>query len=311
MIILGKKYYFTDLELEQVREAFGHIETIDYRDKNPKNVIEKIDNLIKSRDYTTIVLNTRAKVDDAIVRYLTNLKYTIKDRTFKTIAIEHFLEEYLYKCYIPEDQNDLHFLDDITGFTWKQKTFKRMIDLGASAVLLFVYPLVRYIVNKKTQAESPGSLYFKQKRIGLNNQEFECIKFRSMHEHNADEDVRTAVQNDDRTFGWGAKMRRMRIDELPQIWNVFRGEMSLVGPRAEWNKLVEEYEKEIPYYNQRHVVPPGITGWAQVMFVEGRSKNDTRQKLMYDLYYIKHWSILLELKVIWKTIAVVLGERGI
>jgi lipopolysaccharide/colanic/teichoic acid biosynthesis glycosyltransferase len=106
-------------------------------------------------------------------------------------------------------------------------------------------------------------------------------------------------------------MRKTRIDEIPQLFNILKGDIHLIGPRAEWNKLVEEYEQEIPYYNHRHIVAPGITGWAQVMFVEGRGKDDTKQKLMYDLYYIKHWSLLLEIKIIYKTIMVVLSKKGI
>ena len=132
-----------------------------------------------------------------------------------------------------------------------------------------------------------------------------------MNEHNSNDDVRTATKYDNRTFKFGETMRKTRIDEIPQVINILKNEMSLIGPRAEWNKLAKEYEAEIPYYNQRHIVNPGITGWAQVMFVEGRSKDDTRQKLMYDLYYIKYWSLWLELKIIWKTIIVVFGKKGI
>ena len=132
-----------------------------------------------------------------------------------------------------------------------------------------------------------------------------------MNEHDSNSDVRTATKEDDRIFPFGETMRKTRIDEIPQVLNILNNEIHLIGPRAEWIKLTQEYEKEIPYYNYRHIVKPGITGWAQVMFVEGRSKDDTRQKLMYDLYYIKHWSLSLELKVIYKTILVVLGKKGI
>jgi lipopolysaccharide/colanic/teichoic acid biosynthesis glycosyltransferase len=106
-------------------------------------------------------------------------------------------------------------------------------------------------------------------------------------------------------------MRKMRIDEIPQFKNILRGEMSLVGPRPERKLWVDQFEKEIPYYNARHLVKPGITGWAQVMYPYGANVEDARQKLMYDLYYIKHWSLWLELKTIWKTVMVVLGKRGL
>jgi len=95
-------------------------------------------------------------------------------------------------------------------------------------------------------------------------------------------DVRTATKDDDRIFPFGKFLRKTRLDEVPQLFNVLKNEVSFIGPRAEWNKLVQEYENKIPYYNLRHIVKPGITGWAQVMFVEGRAKEDTKQKLMYD-----------------------------
>jgi lipopolysaccharide/colanic/teichoic acid biosynthesis glycosyltransferase len=178
-------------------------------------------------------------------------------------------------------------------------------------ILFSLMPFFKYITNKKIKEQSPGSIYFRQQRVGLNNKEFSCVKFRSMHEHNSNDDIRTATKEDNRIFSWGDTMRKTRVDEIPQVFNILKGELHLIGPRAEWNKLTQEYEKQIPYYNQRHIVTPGITGWAQVMFIEGRDKDDTRQKLMYDLYYIKHWSLLLELKVIYKTVLVILGKRGI
>jgi len=310
LLILGQKYNFTSLELKRLSKKFPTIETIRYKNEEPERVIAEIESNLQ-RGFTLIVLNTKFKVNDEIIKYLTNLKFHVSEASFKIISIEHFLEEYLYKCYIPEDHTDLHYLDDIKGFTSFQKFQKKIIDIFVVFGLFLLFLGMKYFVKKKIQEQSPGSLYFKQSRVGLNNKEFECVKFRSMHEHNTHEHIRTAVQDDERVFLFGDFLRKRRIDELPQLLNILKGEMSLTGPRAEWNKLVQEYEKKIPYYNQRHVVKPGITGWAQVMFVYGRSKDDTRQKLMYDLYYIKHWNILLDLKIIYKTIMVVLKKQGI
>jgi lipopolysaccharide/colanic/teichoic acid biosynthesis glycosyltransferase len=105
-------------------------------------------------------------------------------------------------------------------------------------------------------------------------------------------------------------MRKTRIDELPQLWNVLKGEMHLFGPRSEWSILVEKYEKHIPYYHERHLVAPGISGWAQVMYPYGSCGEDARQKLMYDLYYIKNWSIWLEIETLIRTIGIVLNKKG-
>ncbi len=310
MIILGEKYTFTNLELQRLDKKFATINQISYKNEEPKDVIAQIEANIQS-ETSIIVLNTKAKVDDEIIKYLTNLKFNIKHSTLKIISIEHFLEQYLFKCYIPKDNDDLHYLDDIKGLNILQKFQKMLIDGVAAIGLLIVCVIVKPFVKKKIEQESPGDIYFKQSRVGQGNKEFKCIKFRSMNLHDSDNHVKTAVKNDDRIFPFGQTMRKTRIDEIPQVFNIIKGEISLIGPRAEWNKLVSEYENEIPYYNQRHIIKPGITGWAQVMFVEGRSKEDTRQKLMYDLYYIKHWSLWLDMQVIWKTVLVVLGKRGI
>jgi lipopolysaccharide/colanic/teichoic acid biosynthesis glycosyltransferase len=311
MLILGEKYKFTDLELKRLNKKFDIIETLVYKDKTPVDVISDIENELNSNSVKVIVLNTKVKVDDEIIKYLTNLKYSDVYNKVKIISIEHFLEQYLFKCYIPESNDDLHYLDDIKEFNIWQRFQKKIVDIVAMVGLFLIWLLATPFVKKKIKEQSPGSVYFKQSRVGLYNKEFKCIKFRSMHEHDSENDVRTATKEDDRKFVFGESMRKTRIDEIPQLFNILKGEISLIGPRAEWNKLVVQYENKIPYYNQRHVVKPGITGWAQVMLVEGRSKDDTREKLMYDLYYIKHWSLWLEIKTIFKTIGVVFGRKGV
>jgi lipopolysaccharide/colanic/teichoic acid biosynthesis glycosyltransferase len=116
--------------------------------------------------------------------------------------------------------------------------------------------------------------------------------------------------NDSRIFPYGQIMRKMRIDELPQFWNVIKGDMHLIGPRAEWNILTKEYELKIPNYNKRHLVRPGITGLAQVYYPYGRNLQDAKNKLKYDLLYIKNWSLWLEIRIIWLTMMVVFGKKG-
>jgi lipopolysaccharide/colanic/teichoic acid biosynthesis glycosyltransferase len=312
VLVLGEKYKFTDLELDSLYKKFPSINIIRYKNKKPQNVIEEIEEVLSKDRFTVIVLNTKALVDDEIIKYLTNLKFNPNNKNINLVSMEDFLEKYLFKCYIPDNRNNLHCLNNnIKGYTFFQKIQKKIIDTIAIFFIFLIFPIIKIIVNTKTKKESPGNIYFKQLRVGLDNKKFECIKFRTMHIHNTESDIRTATKDDDRIFSWGKTMRKTRIDELPQVFNILKGDIHLIGPRAEWDKLTQEYEKEIPYYNLRHMVKPGITGWAQVMFVEGRSKEDTKQKLMYDLYYIKHWSILLEIKVIYKTIAVVLSKKGI
>lgn len=227
------------------------------------------------------------------------------------MGIEGFLEKYLNKCYIPEDHTDLHYLYDIKGFNKVQMIQKKVIDFfGVFWLFLFSYPVIKKC-KRKISEESPGPVYFQQKRVGYNKKEFTCVKFRSMKVDAEKDGVQFASKDDDRIFPWGDHMRKRRYDELPQMINILKGEMHLIGPRPERQYWIEQFEEKIPYYSQRHIVAPGITGWAQVMYPYGENAEDARQKLMYDLYYIKYWNILLEFKIIWKTAMVVFHKKGI
>jgi len=311
MIILGQKYKFTNLELTRLNKKFNTIKEIHYKDEESLEVIENIKGYINKNNHEIIVLNTKIKVDEKIIKFLSQLKYEEQYKNVKFLTIEHFLEEYLYKCYIPQDNSDLHFLDDLKSFTLWQNIQKRTIDyMAVFTLLLITFPIAIY-ARYKIKKQSPGTSMFKQNRVGKNNKEFKCMKFRSMRLDAEKDGAKFASDDDPRIFSWGNTMRKTRIDELPQIINVLKGEMHLIGPRAEWKELTKNYEDNILYYNQRHIIAPGITGWAQVMYPYGSGVEDAKQKLMYDLYYIKHWSLWLELKVVYKTIGVVLGKKGV
>lgn len=194
------------------------------------------------------------------------------------------------------------------GYTKFQQLQKRLVDLTFGLSLsLFALPVILYSIYK-IKKESPGPIFFKQSRIGLKGKPFTCYKFRSMHVNSKFNPY--TQENDSRIFPFGNTMRQMRIDELPQLFNIIKGEMHLIGPRAEWDILVKDYEKVIPNYHDRHLVSPGITGLAQVQYPYGRNIKDAKNKLRYDRLYIDSWSLLLELKVVWKTIEVILGKRG-
>jgi lipopolysaccharide/colanic/teichoic acid biosynthesis glycosyltransferase len=194
------------------------------------------------------------------------------------------------------------------GYSKFQYFQKRVVDvLVGGSLLLVSLPVSLYAVYR-IRKESPGSVFFKQSRIGLNGEAFTCYKFRSMHE---DSQFNPYTQeNDSRIFAFGNTMRKMRIDELPQLLNIIRGEMHLVGPRAEWDILVKDYERVIPNYHDRHLIAPGITGLAQVCYPYGRNVEDAKEKLKFDMEYINNWSLWQEIKVIYKTVEVVLGKRG-
>ena len=157
--------------------------------------------------------------------------------------------------------------------------------------------------------EDRGPIFFRQTRIGKNRVPFKILKLRSMSTR-AEEGPKYTQQADPRVTRVGNFLRASRIDELPQVWNVLKGEMSLIGPRAEWDRLVEEYEREIPCYHFRHLVKPGITGWAQVNYPYGANLEDTRRKLEFDLYYIRHFSFLLDASIVLKTVHVMLFGKG-
>jgi lipopolysaccharide/colanic/teichoic acid biosynthesis glycosyltransferase len=309
MIILGRKYKFTKFELERLNKKFNKINIVKYRDRDENEVLKELQNYIQKNDFNLLVLNTKAKVGNNIIKFLTKLQFEKRNKKIKIITIEHFLEEFLFKCYIPDDLNDLHYLEDIKPYTKLQYFQKRIIDYIAVFFLYLAHLYFKPKIKKHMQKESPGSLYFTQTRVGKDAKTFTCYKFRTMHE-NSEHNPYTQ-KNDSRIFEYGNFMRKTRIDEIPQYKNILKREMHLIGPRAEWDILVKNYEKEIPYYHERHIVAPGITGWAQVNYPYGQNIEDTKQKLMYDLYYIKHWSLWLEFKVIFKTIIVVIGKKGL
>ena len=200
---------------------------------------------------------------------------------------------------------------EIKGYTTMQYFLKRVIDFLISIPLfIFSLPVSIYSIYRIKKESPDGPIFFKQQRVGKDGKEFTCYKFRSM-KTNIEYFNHYTQDNDPRIFRWGEVMRKTRIDELPQLLNVFKGEMHLIGPRAEWSELVKEYEQKIPNYHLRHIVAPGITGWAQVNYPYGRNVEDAKKKLEYDLYYIKNWSLWLELKTIIKTILIILGKKGL
>jgi lipopolysaccharide/colanic/teichoic acid biosynthesis glycosyltransferase len=188
---------------------------------------------------------------------------------------------------------------------------KRAIDFLLSSLLIIASLPIVIVVIIRIKKESPGPILFKQTRIGLHGKPFTCYKFRSMHLHEVTEDGVYTQEQDLRIFPFGQFMRKTRVDELPQIINVLKGEMHMLGPRAEWNILSDQYEELIKDYDKRYLVRPGITGLAQVSYPYGRNIYDAEQKLTYDLEYIKNWSILTEIKVILQTVKVVLGKQGL
>ncbi len=204
----------------------------------------------------------------------------------------------------------LIFGDGFNQGAWRTAV-KRVFDIVSSTLLFLVAAPIMLVTALLIKLESPGGIYYRQERVGQNGRTFEVIKFRSMR-NDAEKDGRPvwAQANDARVTRVGAVIRKLRIDELPQIFNVLKGEMSLVGPRPERPFFVEQLTQEIPFYALRHSVKPGVTGWAQVSYPYGATVEDSQEKLQYDLYYVKNHTLFLDLVVLMETVGVVLTGKG-
>ena len=187
---------------------------------------------------------------------------------------------------------------------------KRFIDTIISILLLIPIGLVGIVIATVIKADSSGPVFFRQTRIGYRGIPFSMIKFRSMRPEPDSPSSQFAAHNDQRVTRIGRLLRRTRLDELPQFLNVLRGEMSIIGPRPEQPAFAEDFSKTIPFYSLRHTVRPGITGWAQIRHGYAASEQETRIKLEYDFFYIKHISWWLELTIVIATLKTIISGSG-
>jgi exopolysaccharide biosynthesis polyprenyl glycosylphosphotransferase len=262
-----------------------------------------------NKRYSGVILAERAgKLSSALLERLVRTQF---QRT-RVYTLESFYETHWR--YVP-----LNAIDPVwplqTGFQLARMSpyhyLKRLSDIVLSAVLLVIcFPLI-VLIAIAIWARSGRPVIFKQERVGRDDEPFTIYKFRTMTEATDEhtEELYTR-EGDPRITPLGRALRKLRLDELPQLCNVLRGEMSLIGPRAEWTKCVERYEKRIPFYHFRHLVKPGITGWAQVNYPYGESEEDAMEKLKYDLYYIRHYSLKLDAMIVLKTIHTMLFSKG-
>jgi len=204
------------------------------------------------------------------------------------------------------------FSDGFKGGSGWERIAKRLFDITISgSVVLLALPLM-LLAALLVLLTSKGPVFYRQERVGRYGRSFNLLKFRSMKvDAEIEGQPKWAQENDPRVTLVGRFLRRSRIDELPQVINVLRGDMSFVGPRPERPFFVEKLEKEIPFYRERHCLKPGITGWAQIQYPYGASFEDSRRKLEYDLYYIKNYSIFLDMLIVLQTIRVLLFPVGV
>lgn len=262
---------------------------------------------------------------DEEMKKISNELMECKLRGIKVLDYLGFLEEVEGK--IDVDKIDSLWFVMSNGFDGLsnnfQKRLKRIFDFVVAILLFtcsspfmfFTYFLVKLDIGVKYIILNPYEIlknpaFFRQKRIGYMGKEFEIIKFRSMKIHNPNEYSKYAGEKDERITKIGNFIRKTRLDELPQIINVLRGDMSFIGPRPEWDILGRDYEKKINNYKLRYSVCPGLTGWAQVLYPYGASVEDAKRKLEYDLYYIKYQNFYLDLIIMFKTIQIVIFGKG-
>ncbi len=300
-----------DKETNQIQRIIKKNPQLGYRvvaQISPKEIKTPFDllELATGKNTKTIITSIDPHSDSKLVQSLYQclpLKISFSD-------LPSFYEKILGKVPI-SSIGEIWFLENLTE---SQKNFyessKRVLDMiGAlffGILSLLLYPIIILAIK----IDSPGPIFFTQRRIGQDGQIFKVIKFRSMIEEAEKDGAQWANHHDHRITKVGKFLRKTRLDELPQLFNILIGQMSFIGPRPERIEFVQQLEKEIPYYQIRHIVRPGLSGWAQVNFHYGASVKDSVEKLQFELYYIKHRSFILDLGILLKTINIVFKGSG-
>ena len=275
------------------------------------------------------ILDTREPLPELVRRLqVSEIILAVRDRRSGGMPVQDLLKCKLYGVRILElssffERENGHLQIDSMNASWMilaegfhqgimRDTIKRLFDLLVSAAMLAVTLPIMALTALCIKLESRGPVLYRQERVGQGCRSFTILKFRSMCvDAEKDGKPRWARQNDSRVTLTGRFIRRTRIDELPQVFNVFFGDMSFVGPRPERPYFVQDLTQKIPYYGVRHTVKPGITGWAQVRYPYGATDEDAMQKLQYDLYYVKNHSLFLDLMILFQTAQVVLWGKGV
>jgi exopolysaccharide biosynthesis polyprenyl glycosylphosphotransferase len=215
---------------------------------------------------------------------------------------------------LPLEHLDAEWLLRAHGFQFFESNMaikaKRLSDLALACALLVVSSPLWPLIALGIKLSSRGPVFYRQERVGQNEQVFRLVKFRTMATNSEANGPVWAAQDDDRIFPLGRFLRLFRLDELPQLVNILKGDMSFVGPRPERPVFVEELKNSIPYYSLRSAIRPGLTGWAQVNYSYGASSQDALEKLKYDLHYIQHLSLLFDIQIVLRTVRTVLGREG-
>jgi sugar transferase (PEP-CTERM system associated) len=318
IMIIGSGPLAKDIAKEIVERVDTGFKLIGFVTDEPERVGEKLVNPSIMGDQSRIFeIATKEKLDRIIV--------ALEERRGK------FPDGQLLECKMRgmAIEEGIHFYEHLTGRLQVESLYpsslifsegfkkskltmwtRRVTEFTFSLMgLIFLSPLI-LAISSLIKTDSRGPVFYKQERVGERGKIFELLKFRSMVENAEANGPVWAEQGDRRITRIGRWMRKWRLDEIPQMFNVLKGDMSFVGPRPERPFFVEKLRKEIPFYDQRFSVKPGVTGWAQIRYRYGASKEDALEKLKYDLYYIKNLSFLFDLLIVFETIKVVLSGKG-
>lgn len=318
VLILGSGQLAKDVCEALLSRRGGMTEVVGFLDQSPARVGERL--------VGPHVIGTFDNLFETVERYKVHtIAVCLEDRRtnlpvqtlldFKAMGLEIIDGNHLY-----EEESERLSIDSLkpsalifsTGFRRRliSRAMKRLMELVVSLAGLILLAPVFVIIGLLIKLDSPGPVFYRQMRVGLGGHPYMIWKFRTMDKDAEKMGPRWAQAKDPRIFRVGRWLRTLRVDELPQLINVLKGEMSLVGPRPERPVFVQELRESIPYYDLRHTVRPGITGWAQTKFRYGASAEDAHVKLQYDLYYVKNLSFLLDLRIMLQTARVMLLGKG-
>ena len=263
---------------------------------------------MKQTPYVGIIVGSQAMQDEQLIKTLMKLRL----EGYPILNMHDFFENVWLKIPLLHLRDQWFIVEN--GFLLLHNPIglrmKRILDILFSLTLMLALAPLVLLVAIAIKLFDLGPIFYAQKRTGKRGTTFTLYKFRSMSVDAERENPQWARERDPRVTKIGRILRLTRIDELPQLWNVLKGEMSFIGPRPERPEFNSKLEKTIPYYNLRHLVKPGITGWAQVLYPYGASEKDALEKLQYDLFYLKNYSLLLDFSIIIKTIRVVFFGKG-
>jgi putative colanic acid biosynthesis UDP-glucose lipid carrier transferase len=322
----------SDSEMAGIYRKLKNDATLGYRllgyygDEHLQKLVDEIDKVEKNKKRESVRLKRLGSCEELLNAIKKGEELNLGDELYCSVSrierniirdVSKYCDQHVVRFfYVPVSVETIglnlkrEMLDDMEVYTTYENPLqnsvnrgvKRMFDIVMSLMFLIptalIFPFILIIVK----IQSPGPIFFKQKRTGLDGKEFYCYKFRSMHV-NEDADKVQASKDDPRKYPFGNFMRKTNIDELPQFWNVLKGDMSIVGPRPHMLAHTEQYSQLIEKYMVRHFVKPGVTGWAQVTGFRGETKElwQMEGRVKRDIWYMEHWSIWLDFRIIWMT----------